>query len=145
MGWLFLTAHPEVEAKRAVIDMSDLEADAVVKWQKKLYIPLFGLLAIGMPVLVPYYYWNENLWVALWTCFNFRFTTTLNIAFSVNSFAHLYGKRPYDKNISPVDNVPVSDSSMCVSQTIKKLYFFFFLGFNFSNGRRFIEIYTIEA
>lgn len=97
VGWLFITPHPEVEAKRKVIDMSDLTQDGVVMFQKKYFIILFALLAIGMPVLVPVYFWNETLWISFWICFNLRFTTTLNIAFFVNSVAHMYGRRPYDK------------------------------------------------
>lgn len=97
VGWLFLTPHPEVVAKRKMIDMSDLQNDAIVMWQKKLYEPLFALIAIGMPVLVPWYFWNESLWLSFWVNFNLRFCITLNIAFFVNSVAHMYGKRPYDK------------------------------------------------
>lgn len=97
MGWLFITPHPEVVAKRKAIDMSDLEADGVVMFQKKYYITLFSLLAIALPVLVPVLVWNEDLWISFWVCFNFRFTITLNIAFFVNSVAHMYGRRPYDK------------------------------------------------
>lgn len=66
-------------------------------WQKKYYEPLFALLAIGLPVLVPWYFWNESLWLSFWVNFNLRFCITLNIAFFVNSVAHMYGKRPYDK------------------------------------------------
>lgn len=112
VGWVFLTPHPEVVAKRKIIDMSDLEADPIVMWQKKYYLPLFALLVIGFPVLVPYYYWSENLWVSFWVCFTLRFTTTLNIAFFVNSVAHMFGNRPYDKNISPVENLPVAIAAM---------------------------------
>lgn len=56
VGWLFLTPHPEVVAKRKIIDMRDLETDPIVMWQKRLYIPLFALIAIGMPVLVHIFY-----------------------------------------------------------------------------------------
>lgn len=35
IGWLFLTPHPDVVEKRKVIDMSDLQADKIVMWQKK--------------------------------------------------------------------------------------------------------------
>lgn len=52
VGWLFLTPHPEVVAKRKIVDMSDLESDPIVMWQKRLNIPLFALISIGMPVLV---------------------------------------------------------------------------------------------
>ncbi|XP_058453863.1 acyl-CoA Delta-9 desaturase-like [Malaya genurostris] len=112
VGWVFLTPHPDVVAKRKAIDMSDLEADPIVMWQKKYYLPLFALLVIGFPVLVPYYFWAESLWVAFWVCFTMRFTTTLNIAFFVNSVAHMFGNRPYDKTISPVENLSVAIAAM---------------------------------
>ncbi|GAB0096568.1 Acyl-CoA desaturase [Sergentomyia squamirostris] len=108
VGWLVLTPHPEVVAKRKIIDMSDLETDQIVMWQKKLYVPLFALLAIAMPVFVPWYFWQEDLWISFWTMFNLRFCTTLNIAFFVNSAAHMWGQRPYDKSINPAENLAVA-------------------------------------
>jgi stearoyl-CoA desaturase (Delta-9 desaturase) len=65
-----------------------------------------------MPICVPHYYWNESLWVAFWTVFVCRFTTVLNIAFFVNSAAHMFGTKPYDKNIMPVENLSVSIAAM---------------------------------
>lgn len=38
VGWLFTTPHPDVVAKRSVVDMSDLEADPIVMWQKRYVI-----------------------------------------------------------------------------------------------------------
>ena len=35
VGWLFTTPHPDVVAKREAVDMSDLEADPIVMWQKR--------------------------------------------------------------------------------------------------------------
>lgn len=99
-------------AKRKIIDMSDLEADPIVMAQRRYYIPLFALLVIALPVLVPCYYWGERPWVAFWVCFTLRFTTTLNIAFFVNSVAHMFGNRPYDKSISPVENLAVAIAAM---------------------------------
>jgi stearoyl-CoA desaturase (delta-9 desaturase) len=95
-----------------VIDLSDLEADPIVMWQKKYYIPLFALLVIYIPTIVPYYYWNESLWISFWTVFVCRFCTTLNIAFFVNSVAHMYGTKPYDNKIMPVENLFVSIAAM---------------------------------
>lgn len=112
VGWLFTTPHPDVIAKRKTIDMSDLEADSIVMWQKRLYIPLFALLTIGLPVVVPYYCWSESLWISFWVSFNFRFCINLNIAFCINSVAHMWGQKPYDKNISPVENFPISIASL---------------------------------
>ena len=69
----------------------------LILYHYSYYIPLFALLAIGIPVFIPYYYWSENFWIAFWVCFTLRFITTLNIAFFVNSVAHMFGNRPYDK------------------------------------------------
>jgi stearoyl-CoA desaturase (delta-9 desaturase) len=63
----------------------------------RLYVPLFAIFVIAIPVLVPWYYWDEGLWQSFWVLFNFRFCVTLNIAFFVNSIAHMWGNRPYDK------------------------------------------------
>ncbi|XP_014252718.1 acyl-CoA Delta(11) desaturase [Cimex lectularius] len=112
VGWLVLTPKPEVEAKRAQVDMSDLEHDPIVMWQKRLFIPLFAIITIAIPVLVPWYYWDEDIITAFFLPFNTRFSATLNIAFSVNSFAHMYGNKPYDKFISPVENWFVSMSAL---------------------------------
>ena len=35
IGWLVLTPHPDVEEKRKAVDMSDMEADPIVMWQKR--------------------------------------------------------------------------------------------------------------
>ncbi|KAG8233531.1 hypothetical protein J437_LFUL013547 [Ladona fulva] len=41
-----------------------------------------------------------------------RFCVTLNIAFFVNSVAHMWGNRPYDRYISPVENMAVSIAAL---------------------------------
>lgn len=35
MGWLLVRKHPDVKAKGATIDMSDLRSDPIVMFQKK--------------------------------------------------------------------------------------------------------------
>nr|XP_033329737.1 acyl-CoA Delta(11) desaturase [Megalopta genalis] len=112
IGWLFTTPHPDVVSKRKAVDMSDLEADSIVMWQKRLYIPLFFLFTIALPVSVPCYFWSESLWTSFWVNFNFRFCVTLNVAFCVNSVAHMWGDKPYDKFISPVENVMISIAAL---------------------------------
>jgi stearoyl-CoA desaturase (Delta-9 desaturase) len=97
VGWLVLTPRPEVEQRRREVDVSDLLADPIVMWQRRLYVPLFALLALALPVAVPHVLWGERLWVSLLVMFFLRFCTTLNIAFFVNSAAHMWGNKPYDK------------------------------------------------
>lgn len=36
VGWLVLTPHPAVEARRKAVDMSDLDSDPILLWQKRL-------------------------------------------------------------------------------------------------------------
>ncbi|XP_037298042.1 stearoyl-CoA desaturase 5 isoform X2 [Manduca sexta] len=110
VGWLVLTPHPAVEDRRVALRKTsvDLLADPVVKIQKKFFIPLFALLNIILPVWIPCYVWNETLINSFVVSFVTRFTITLNIAFCVNSFAHLWGNKPYDRFIKPVENSIVS-------------------------------------
>ncbi|KAG7306383.1 hypothetical protein JYU34_009009 [Plutella xylostella] len=110
VGWLVLTPHPAVEdRRRALREVSkDLDSDPVVYWQKILFIPLFGILNVALPIWIPVHCWGESVVNAFIVSFVLRFTATLNIAYSVNSFAHLWGNKPYDKFISPVENQVVS-------------------------------------
>ncbi|XP_030767600.1 acyl-CoA Delta(11) desaturase-like isoform X2 [Sitophilus oryzae] len=112
VGWLVLTPHPLVVEKRRLIDMSDLEKDSIVMWQKRLYPLLFFIFVIFVPVSIPIYFWEESLWNSLWINFNTRFSITLNIAFFVNSVAHMWGQKPYDRFISPVENLAVSIAAL---------------------------------
>ncbi|CAH2076285.1 unnamed protein product, partial [Iphiclides podalirius] len=110
VGWLVLTPHPAVENRRAALRLTsvDLLADPVVRIQKIFFIPLFLILNIVLPVWIPVHFWNESLMNSFVVSFVTRFTITLNIAFSVNSFAHLWGNKPYDKFIKPSENKLVS-------------------------------------
>ncbi|XP_065169379.1 acyl-CoA Delta-9 desaturase [Atheta coriaria] len=112
VGWLVLTPHPKVVAKRKVIDVADLEDDAIVMWQKKYYLILFPLFVLFLPVFIPIHFWNETLWNSFWVNFNARFCITLNIAFFVNSVAHMWGNKPYDQYISSVESLGVSIAAL---------------------------------
>lgn len=46
VGWLILTPHPDVVEKRIAVDMSDLEADPIVMWQKK-YVNIIQQPSLG--------------------------------------------------------------------------------------------------
>ncbi len=41
IGWLMMKKHPDVKAKGQQIDMTDLEEDFVVMFQKKLVLRIF--------------------------------------------------------------------------------------------------------
>ncbi|KAG6462731.1 hypothetical protein O3G_MSEX013432 [Manduca sexta] len=108
IGWLMKKKHPYVIELGRKIDMSDLQADWMVMYQKKYYYPLYLAVAILLPMLVPVYYFNEVWWKSLLVVYFFRYAFSLNGAWLVNSAAHIYGTRPYDKNLQPVESWFVS-------------------------------------
>ncbi|XP_073993498.1 acyl-CoA Delta-9 desaturase-like isoform X2 [Rhodnius prolixus] len=107
-GWLMMKKGPEVIEKGKQIDMSDIKNNPYITWHNKYFFPLQVLLCFVMPVLVPIYFWNENLLVSFFALDVVRYTFALNSTWSVNSIAHIWGTKPYDKRICPVDNLPVA-------------------------------------
>lgn len=61
-----------------------------------------------LPTLVPIVFWDENPIVALFVCYFARSIIALNGTWSVNSAAHLFGTRPFDKTMFPAENWVVS-------------------------------------
>ncbi|KAJ8688025.1 hypothetical protein QAD02_023820 [Eretmocerus hayati] len=102
-GWLMQKKHPEVLMKGKQIDMSDIEADPVVMFFEKYFTLSKVVISYLIPIMVPVYFWNEDWYYSF--LFQFcRYIFSLNATWSVNSFAHLYGYKPYDKSIAPVEN-----------------------------------------
>ncbi|XP_064072606.1 acyl-CoA Delta-9 desaturase-like [Vanessa tameamea] len=108
IGWLMYKKHPYVKDLGRRIDMKDLEADWMVIFQKKYYYYLYFVFAIIIPVALPYYYLGESFKNSLLVCYFFRYLFQLNGTWLVNSAAHLYGTRPYDKKLQPVESWFVS-------------------------------------
>lgn len=57
------------------------------------------------------YYWGESFKNA-WNIALLRYVCNLNITFLVNSAAHIWGNKPYDKSLLPAQNVAVSIASL---------------------------------
>ncbi|XP_044744002.1 acyl-CoA Delta-9 desaturase-like [Chrysoperla carnea] len=108
MGWLLCRKHPEVKEKGKSIDLSDLSADPFIRFQKRYYLILMPLVCFVLPTLIPWYFWNESLLNSWFVASLWRYTVTLHVTWLVNSVAHLWGARPYDKTINPVENLFVS-------------------------------------
>lgn len=51
-----------------------------------------------IPTVTPWWAWGENLWYA-WHIAVARYCINLNITWSVNSAAHIWGVKPYDKYV----------------------------------------------
>lgn len=112
MGWLCVRKHPDVKEKGKKLDMSDLLNDPVCAIQRKVYLPSVLLLCFILPTVIPWYYWGESLEISYFVCAIFRYTLALNFTWLVNSAAHLWGNKPYDKLINPAENLLVSLGAM---------------------------------
>lgn len=108
MGWLMCKKHPDVMRKGKAVDCSDLLRDPVIRFQKKYYVPLTTFFCFYLPAVLPHYMFGETYWNAFFVSTMLRYVFSLNFTWLVNSAAHLWGCRPYDKHISPAENRFVS-------------------------------------
>ncbi|XP_028032405.1 stearoyl-CoA desaturase 5-like [Bombyx mandarina] len=108
MGWLMVRKHKDVFEKGAAVDMSDLEKDPIVMFQKKTYLFVMPILCFLLPLYIPVYFWNENPWSSWYVASMFRYTISLHFTWLVNSAAHLWGNKPYDQYIGATDNKTVA-------------------------------------
>ncbi|KAH8383483.1 hypothetical protein KR009_008892 [Drosophila setifemur] len=108
VGWLLTKKHPDVKAKGKGLDISDLKADRILMFQKKHYYVLMPLGCFILPTLIPMLCWDESLICSWLVATMFRWCFQLNMTWLVNSAAHKFGGRPYDKNLNPSQNVYVS-------------------------------------
>ncbi|KAF8367438.1 hypothetical protein PRIPAC_85267 [Pristionchus pacificus] len=83
IGWLMVKKHPKVIEMGRKIDLTDLKSDPVLAFQRRYYYFLC-FLSILFTVLVPVYFWNESL--------------------LINSAAHKFGSKAFDKGISATDS-----------------------------------------
>lgn len=104
VGWLLMLKHPQVLIKGRNIDVSDLKQDPVVMFQDRFYLPLCLLFSVLIPTFVPWYFWNEDLLRSFLFVYVSRYVASLHCTWLVNSAAHLWGNRPYDKHSKTADN-----------------------------------------
>ncbi|RVE45355.1 hypothetical protein evm_009984 [Chilo suppressalis] len=106
-GWLCCKKSPEVIEGGKRIDVTDLYEDPVVMFQKKHYMKMMPILCFVLPTVIPVYFWGETWMNAFCIPTILRYTFGINVVWSINSFAHHYGFRPYDKSLNPRDNVAI--------------------------------------
>ncbi|KAI5634426.1 fatty acid desaturase domain-containing protein [Phthorimaea operculella] len=106
IGWIFVRKHPEYMAKVHTIDSSDLWADPMLRFQKQYYFFMWSFTNM-IPVYIATL-WGETVLNAFIVCVLLRITYGLHCVFLVNSAAHMWGNRPYDKTMAPVENKFVS-------------------------------------
>lgn len=98
VGWLFYR-----EDERPLEAAPDLLADRLVRFQHRYYLPLAVVFGVGLPTAI------ASLWGDAWGGFLvagfLRLVVQWHATFSVNSFAHTIGNRPYCLRTSARDSV----------------------------------------
>nr|AMM72862.1 stearoyl-CoA desaturase-1 [Acanthogobius hasta] len=112
IGWLLVRKHPDVIEKGGKLELKDLTSDPVVRFQRKYYKMSVVLMCFLLPTMVPWYFWGESLLVSYFVPALLRYAVVLNATWLVNSAAHMWGNRPYDKHINPRENRFVAFSAI---------------------------------
>ncbi|XP_065371302.1 acyl-CoA Delta-9 desaturase [Calliphora vicina] len=96
-----LNYHPEQEALLEKVDMSDLEKDGVVMFQKRFYWVLYIILHVLIPINSPLEYWGDSLSASIVVAFSLRYMIVLNLCWLINSAHLVWG---LDKTFKPSDS-----------------------------------------
>ncbi|KAH9407957.1 suppressor of clathrin deficiency [Tyrophagus putrescentiae] len=104
VGWLLVRKHPEVIRRGRTLDLGDLKADPVVTFQRTHFRELVLLFWAVLPTTIPVVAFGERPLYAFLVCVVLRYAYTLNMTWMTNSWAHMYGWRPYDSSQSAVES-----------------------------------------
>ncbi|CAG2108965.1 unnamed protein product [Medioppia subpectinata] len=104
IGWLFFKRHPTYLAKVPTIDTKDLHDDPIVKYQRMFYTFWVVLVRGTMFTVIPRLLFPHESWTYLVAMNVLFYVILLHYTWLVNSVAHMFGYRPYDKSIQPTDN-----------------------------------------
>lgn len=107
VGWLLMRKHPDVLIKGKTVDLSDLKKNPVVMFQHRYYLPLSFLMALFLPLFIPWYFWSEHP-LTSFLIVVLRYVLLLHTTWLVNSAAHMWGGHRYDKHTNPSENRFVS-------------------------------------
>lgn len=88
------------------------ELDAWLFFGCRHYKMSVVIFCFVVPTLVPWYFWGESFVVGYFVPGLLRYALVLNATWLVNSAAHIWGNRPYDKTINPRENRLVAVSAM---------------------------------
>jgi len=111
IGWLCVRKHPRVISAGRNINLDDLASDKLVMFQHRHYLAFFLVFAFILPTIIPNILWGESLFTAYFISV-LRYVSVLHATWLVNSAAHMFGMKPYDVKIGPVENMAVSVLAM---------------------------------
>lgn len=104
VGWLMLKEHPEFTKKSKKFDLSDILSDPIVVFNERHFLLLQVLFCFILPTAIPIYLWNETWYRAIISQMFIRYMLTCNSVWTINSIAHVWGTKPYNKHIRPANN-----------------------------------------
>lgn len=107
MGWLLCKKHKDVKVKGKGVDMSDLYADPLLRFQHKYFMILMPLGCFVLPSVWPVLLWGET-WMNAYSLNILRYVCSLHGTWLVNSAAHMWGGKPYDRFIGATEIAFVS-------------------------------------
>ncbi|UYV77569.1 SCD [Cordylochernes scorpioides] len=108
MGWLLCKKHPDVTEKGKTVDMSDVLSDPIVRFQKRYFKRLTILITLIIPTLIGVYLLGESFTLSFCLLGMARVVNILHATWTVNSFAHYTGYRPFDVSQEARENLFVS-------------------------------------
>ncbi|XP_019871583.1 acyl-CoA Delta-9 desaturase [Aethina tumida] len=104
LGWFYahinsntLSLSPAQEKALEEIDMSDLENDKIVMYQKKLYNVLYIFFTFLIVINAPAEYWGEDILTAIFIAGWMRYYVTLHLVWLINSATRIWGLQPGEK------------------------------------------------
>lgn len=107
IGWQMVRKHPDVKEQGSKLDVDDLLAEPLLMFQRRHYKYLVAFFCFFLPTVVPHL-WGEQYYTAFYVAGILRFTYTLHVTLSLGSLGHMWGYRPYDKNITSRQNPLIS-------------------------------------
>ncbi|KAJ9593732.1 hypothetical protein L9F63_014705 [Diploptera punctata] len=90
--------HPEYARLAATIDMTDMQEDRIVIFQKRYYWLLAAVVGVLLPWNAPVEYWGEHILNSLILTCLLRSTIALHWAFLINSGIYIWGIPAGDKS-----------------------------------------------
>ncbi|XP_018574709.1 acyl-CoA desaturase [Anoplophora glabripennis] len=103
-GWFYAHVHsvalrlsPAQEKALEEIDMTDIEAEKMVMFQKKWYPLLYLIFVLLLPINAPAEYWGESLYASLFLVGWFRYAFGLQLAWLIHSATKIWGLQPGEK------------------------------------------------
>ena len=108
VGWLLFKKDPRVKFAGKHIPMNDITNLSEVQFHQR-FNPFLNLFCCFIfPALVGHYGWGETFYNAFMLMGVLKYVYTLHCTWLVNSYAHLYGNRPYNQKINPAESPFVS-------------------------------------